>query len=115
MEEKTTGAGYEIKLSGAEGIETIARRLSSVTLGQEEWNDVLSKIWFQTRECLGDRSNENVRLKAAGATVQIIRLDGRGSLWREFREKLRVVLSEERSSVVRQALGADVDRFLREG
>jgi hypothetical protein len=109
-----TGASYEIKLSGVQGIETIAHRLIPVTLSETGWDRVLSKMWFQVRECLGDRSNETVRLKAAEATVQLLELQGRGSQWREFREELKKVSTEERSSVVRQALGTEVDRFLRE-
>lgn len=102
-------------MRGVEGITTVLRRLSTTTLGEKDWNEILGKAWPQVNQCLTDRSNENVRIKAAEATVQMLKLQGHGSLWNDIRLGLQQALADERSPMVRQALGTDFERFIREG
>lgn len=112
---KLVGAKYDLKIRGVEGITTVLRRLSTTTLGEKDWNDILGKAWLQVNQCLTDRGNENVRIKAAEATVQMLKLQGHGSLWNDIRLGLQQALADERSPMVRQALGTDFGRFIREG
>ncbi|CUS10715.1 unnamed protein product [Tuber aestivum] len=115
VQDKLAGANYDLKIRGVEGIATVLCRLSTTTLGEKDWNDILGKAWSQVNQCLTDRSNENVRIKAAEATMQMLKLQGHGSLWGNVRADLQQVLADERSPMVRQALGADFERFVREG
>jgi proteasome component ECM29 len=115
VQAKLAGANYDLKIRGIGGIATVLRRLSTTTLGEQDWNDVLGKAWFQVNQCLTDRSNENVRIKAAEATMQMLKLQGHGSLWDDVRVDLQLALADEHSPMVRQALGTDFERFVREG
>ena len=47
--------------------------------------------------------------------MQMLKLQGHGSLWNDVRQGLQQALADERSPMVRQALGADFERFMREG
>jgi len=45
----------------------------------------------------------------------MLKLQGHGSLWSDVRLGLQQALADERSPMVRQALGTDFERFIREG
>ncbi|PWW76166.1 ARM repeat-containing protein [Tuber magnatum] len=115
LQDKLAGANYDLKIRAVGGIATILRCLSTATLRERDWDDILGKAWSQVNQCLTDRSNENVRIKAAEATMQMLKLQGHGSLWDAVRVDLQQALTDERSPMVRQALGADFERFVREG
>lgn len=114
LDERMAGANYEVKTCGAECVERMIDRLSSAALNldDKDWDELLGRLWSRILENSRDRGHENVRLKAASATVGLLKLQGHGNIWGRIREDLRQTLAEERSSVVLQIMEPAVTRFL---